>query len=98
MGLINSTVEDVGKRITRSDLSNTKDIYLSLSKKFQDIYITETYNLSATRLIPGGHFVEWREARKLCVYCRYLSKQGLIIKIHLKLNIGVSNVISSLLL
>ena len=78
MGLINSTVEDVGKRITRSDLSNTKDIYLSLSKKFQDIYITETYNLSATRLIPGGHFVEWREARKSCVYCRYLSKQGKI--------------------
>jgi len=26
--LINSTVEDVGKRITRSDLSNTRDTYL----------------------------------------------------------------------
>src|SRR6185437_10454825 len=76
--LINSTVEDVGKRITRSDLSNTRDTYLSLSKKFQDIYITETYNLPATHLIPGGHFMEWRETRKSCVYCRYLSKQGKI--------------------
>ena len=78
--LINSTVEDVGKRITRSGLSNTntKDTYLSLSKKFQDIYITETYNLPATRLIPGGHLMEWRETRKSCVYCRYLSKQGKI--------------------
>ena len=95
MGLINSTVEDVGKRITRSDLSNTKDIYLSLSKKFQDIYITETYNLPATRLIPGGHFVKWRETSKACLYCRYLSKQGKIEidhKIHLKLNFGVLNV------
>ncbi|CAG8669056.1 9888_t:CDS:1, partial [Paraglomus occultum] len=69
--LINNTV-GMDKRVTRSDLSDT---CLSLTKKFQDIYITETYDLAATRLIPGGHFVEWRETRKACLYCRYLSKQ-----------------------
>ncbi|CAG8447516.1 1251_t:CDS:2 [Scutellospora calospora] len=67
--LVNCVI--IYRKVTNSNISN-----LQTSSKGKRIVINKKYKLPVTRLLGGDHFVEWREKRIACVYCRYLAQQG----------------------
>ncbi|CAB4385768.1 unnamed protein product [Rhizophagus irregularis] len=51
-----------------------KFIYVDPTKKQQ--YVTAKFELPIERLLPEGHFPEWRETRSSCIWCKYLAKKN----------------------
>jgi hypothetical protein len=51
-----------------------KFINVDPTKKQQ--YVTAKFELPIIRLLLDGHFLEWREARSSCVWCKYSAKKS----------------------
>ncbi|CAB4425430.1 unnamed protein product [Rhizophagus irregularis] len=51
-----------------------KFIYVDPTKKQQ--YVMAKFELPIERLLPEGHFSEWRETRSSCIWCKYLAKKN----------------------
>lgn len=64
------------EKSTSYDEASPQTLPETSSKGKRTVYVTKKFELPLTRLLDDEHFVEWKQKREACVYCRYLSQRG----------------------